>query len=108
MNFLVEFVAVTMGMGDFNVASNSCRIPELMKVGRIVLALRMLRVKKRLVTKILHRHTVSAVVGIGDGVKRLMHVPDKMNEVADGFGALQGIGRLVFSYGALLFACAGP
>jgi len=36
-----------------------------------------------------------------------MHVADKMNEVADGFGALQGIGGLVFQYGALLFDGAG-
>jgi len=45
VKFFVEFVGVTMGIGDFHVAFDNFRIPELMKVGRIVLALRMRRLR---------------------------------------------------------------
>ena len=53
--------------------------------------------------KVFHRHTVSAVVGIVDGVQRLVQIAYKVNEVTDGFSALQRIGGLVFQDCALLF-----
>src|SRR5260370_8214565 len=53
--------------------------------------------------KIFHRHAVSAVVGIVDGVQRLMQIPYKVNDITDGFSALQRIGGLVLKDSALLF-----
>src|SRR5438094_4450388 len=63
----------------------------------------MERIGQWLMAKILHRHAISAVVCIGDGVQRLMHVADKVDEVTDRFGALQRIGGLILQNGALLF-----
>src|SRR5882672_12008892 len=74
---------------------------------RIIFALRMESVGERFVAKIFHRRTISPIVGVGDGMQRLMHIADKMDEVAYRFGALQGIGGLVFQDGALLFDRAG-
>src|SRR5260370_18281545 len=53
--------------------------------------------------KIFHRHAVPAAVGVVDGMQRLMHIADKVDEVADRFGALYEIGGLVFQDGPLLF-----
>src|SRR6266852_1765789 len=102
---LVQFVRVPERVGNFHVAFHNLRVPDLMKIGRIISALWMERVEERFMAKIFHRHTVSAVVGIGDGMQRLMQIADKMDEVADRFGTLQGIGGLVFQDGALLFDC---
>ncbi len=63
----------------------------------------MERIEKRFMVKIFHRDTISAVVGIGDGMQWLMQIGDKMDEIPYCFGALQGIGGLIFKDGALLF-----
>src|ERR1700739_3932350 len=63
----------------------------------------MQEVGERLMVKIFHRYAISAVISVGDGVQRLMHVADKMDKVAYRFGSLQRIGGLVFQDGALLF-----
>src|ERR1700687_791676 len=102
---LVQFVRVPERVGNFHVAFHNLRVPDLMKIGRIIFALLTERVEERFMAKIFHRHAVSAVVGIGDGMQRLMQIADKMDEVAYRFGALQGIGGLVFQDGGLLFDC---
>src|SRR5216683_296344 len=66
----------------------------------------MERIRERVMAKILHRDAVSAVVGIVDGVQRLMQIPYKVNDVTDGFSALQRIGGLVLKDSALLFDAA--
>src|SRR6266446_320023 len=60
-------------------------------------------VGERFMAKIFHRRTISAVVCVGDGMQRLVHIADKMDEVANRFGALKRIGGLVFQDGTLLF-----
>src|SRR6266581_3951110 len=99
----VQFVGVSKRVGDFHVAFHNLRVPDLMKVGRIILTFRMERIEKRFMVKIFHRHTVCAVVGIGDGMQWLMQIAYKMDEIAYCFGAFQGIGGLIFQDGALLF-----
>src|SRR5260370_17459637 len=79
-----------------------------MKIGRIIFTLRMERIHERLVAEVLHRHAVSAVVGIVDGVQRLMQIADKVDKGTDGFGALQRIGGLVLQDSALLFLGGRP
>src|SRR5580704_13174213 len=77
-----------------------------MKIGRIVLALRVCGIGERVVMKVLHGNAVAAIVGIVGGVQGLVHVADKMDQVADRFGALHRIGRGVLQDGALRFNCA--
>src|SRR5712692_9621223 len=63
----------------------------------------MKRVLEWIMAKIFHRDTVSAAVGIVDGVQRLVQIAYKVDEVTDGFGPLQRIGGLVLKDSALLF-----
>src|SRR5215472_5090147 len=87
--FFIEVVGITVRIRDFHVALDDFRVPNLMKAGRIVFALRMLRIELRLVMQIFHRNAISAVVAIVDDMERLVQIADKMNEVADGLGAFQ-------------------
>src|SRR6267143_2892989 len=103
MKLLVQVVGVPERIGDFHIAFDNLGVPDLMQVGRIIFTLRMESVGARFVAKIFHRHTISPVVGVGDGMQRLMHIADKMDEVAYRFSALKRIGGLVFQDGALLF-----
>src|SRR5260370_359766 len=89
-------------VGNFHVAFHNFRVPDLMKIGRVIFALWMQRVGERVMAKIFRWHAVSAVVGIIDGVQRLVQISDKMDEVADCFRALRRISGLVFQDGALL------
>src|SRR6266699_1383540 len=43
----VQFVGVSKRVGDFHVAFHNLRVPDLMKVGRIILTFRMERIEKR-------------------------------------------------------------
>ena len=106
MKLLVQFVGVPERARDFHVAFHNLGVPDLVKIGRIIFTLRMESVGERLVAKIFHRHAVSAVVGIGDGVQRLVHIAHKVDEITYRFGAFQGIGGLVFQDGTLLFNSA--
>src|SRR5947208_4647552 len=63
----------------------------------------MQQIQQRFVMKVFHWDAVSAIVAVVDGVQRLVHVTDKMDEIPDRFRAFYGIRRLIFQNGALLF-----
>jgi hypothetical protein len=76
-----------MRVGDFHVALDDFRVPDLVEIGRIVFALRMERIGEGLMVEVFDRNTIPAIVRIVDAVEGLMKIADKVNEVADGFGA---------------------
>src|SRR5439155_1402580 len=100
------FVGVTRRVGNFHVAFDYFGVPDLVQVGRIIFALGAGRIEARFMAKVFHGHAITAVVGVGDGMERLMHIADKVDEVADRFATLGGISGLVFQNGALFFDCA--
>src|SRR2546426_7443257 len=91
----IQFVGVAVGVGDFHVAFHDLGVPDLMKIGRKILAFRVQRIGERFMVEIFHRDAVSPVVGIIDGMQRLMQIPDKMDRSEEHTSELQSPCNLV-------------